>query len=794
MKVAITEKRDVAHHIAKALGVNGDKGDWYEGNGWYITWCQGHLLELRVPEAEGRWSLEKLPILPERFYLGPISKGKDKEGNLIEDPGIKHRLRVIKDLVGKSDSIVCCTDAAREGQLIFDNVYKYTGIRKPTERLWISDLTEKAIRKGFASLKPNSEYDNLAKAARARSEADWIVGINATRAFTLSTGAQSVLSLGRVQTPTLCMICQRFLENKNFKSEPYWVLCGTSTKDGVTFKWRGEEKYDNRDKCEEDRRRAMANGYLDVVNVDIQRKNEEPPLLHDIASLQKAANSKYGMTAKQTQDATQSLYDKKYVSYPRTNSRYISDEIFAEVPSLLSSLSWHPKYGPHATAMAAAGHLSRHSVDASKMTDHHGLIITGVRPENLSPMEDQVYELIMSRFIEAFGEVCVADVASVKLDGNGVVFTAKGRKVLSQGWRAVCNEMPAEDVALNEVDDMEMTMCPLPQMTEGEKIIIGTLDVIDMMTKPKPLLTDATLLSMMENAGRRCSDKAGANALKGIGIGTAATRDSVIEELIKRTYVFREKKKLIPTALGLSVYGKVKDKEIANVDMTAEWEMALEEIAEGINDGGGFNVNIRKYASQITEELRNMESAGDIGKQTEAPTVVCPKCHKEIRLGASGARCECGFSVWRVVAGKRLSDEQLKELAEKGKTGKISGFKNKEGKQFSACLAINEEWKTVFFFPENDPESAVKCPRCGNPVSFNSKGAWCRSCNLSVWNTVAGKKLSDSQVRTLLQKGRTGVLSGFMSKAGRPFEAALVLGQDGKVTFEFPDRNDKKKQ
>ena len=787
MKVAITEKKDVARHIAKALGVNGDKGDWYEGNGWYITWCRGHLLELRVPEADGRWSLEKLPILPERFHLGPISKGKDKEGHVIDDPGIKHRLRVIKDLIEKSDGIVCCTDAAREGQLIFDNVYKYTGIRKPTERLWISDLTEKAIRKGFASLKPNSEYDNLAKAARARSEADWIVGINATRAFTLSTGAQTVLSLGRVQTPTLCMICQRYLENKNFKSEPYWILCGTSTKDGVTFKWRGEEKYGDRAKCEDDMRRVLANGFLEVVNVDVKRKNEDPPLLHDIASLQKAANSKYGMTAKQTLDATQSLYDNKYVSYPRTNSRYISDDVFAEVPSLLSSLSWHPKYGPHAAAIAN-GPLSRHSVDASKVTDHHGLIITGIRPENLNPMEDQVYELIMSRFIEAFGAVCVADVASVDLDGDGVRFTAKGRKVLSQGWRAVCNETPAEDVALNEVDDMEMTMCPLPQMTEGEKIIIGELDVVDMMTKPKPLLTDATLLSMMENAGRRCSDKAGANALKGIGIGTAATRDSVIEEIIKRGYVSREKKKLVPTSLGLSVYGKVKDKEIANVDMTAEWEMALEEIAEGTNDGGGFNVNIRKYAAQITEELRNMESAAEIGMQTEAPTIVCPKCHQTVKMGPSGARCQCGFSVWRVVAGKRLTDEQLQQLAEKGRTGQISGFKNKEGKQFSAALIINEEWKTVFLFPENDPEAAVKCPRCGNMVSFNSKGAWCRSCGLSVWNTVAGKRLTDAQVKTILQKGRSGLITGFKSKAGNSFDAFLVLGEDGKVTFEFQNK------
>ena len=788
MKFAIAEKKDVARHLAKVLGANTDRKDWFEGNGWCVGWCQGHLLELRVPESDGRWTLSNLPILPERFQLAPISKGRNKDGTWQDDPGVKHRLAVIRDLMRRCDGVVCCTDAAREGQLIFENVYRYIGINKPAERLWISDLTTRSIRNGFASLRPNSDYASLGRAARARSEADWIVGINATRAFTLSTGAQKVLSLGRVQTPTLCMICQRFLENRNFRSEPFWYIAGESAKDDLPFRWRSKDNYDDKAVCEGDLARVSAGRFLEVTLVDTRRKNEEPPLLHDLASLQKAANSKYGMTAKQTLDTAQALYEKRYLSYPRTSSRYISDELFREVPELLSSLSWHPQYGSHAVRLAG-NDLSRHSVDASKVTDHHGLVVTGIRPEGLSAWEEKVYELVLTRFIEAFSPVCVADVTNVELTGEGgTVFVTRGRKVLSQGWRAVCNETPAEDVALSEVDDMEMTMRPLPQMNEGERILIGGIRMVEDMTKPKPLLTDATLISMMENAGRRCSDKAGANILKGVGIGTPATRDSVIEELIRRTYIFRDKKKLVPTELGLSVYDKVKDKEIANVDMTAGWEISLEEIAEGVSDGRAFDSEIRSYAVKITSELKAMDGAGKIGAHTETPPVRCPKCGGGFRLTPSGGKCSCGLTLWRTVAGKRLSDQELRELAERKRTGVLSGFKSKAGNPFSAALALDADWKTVFSFPDKDPEAAVKCPRCGNVVSFNQNGAWCRSCGLSVWSTVAGKKLSDAQVREILEKGRTGVLSGFRSKAGNPFSAALVLGDDGKVGFEFPDR------
>ena len=790
MKVVIAEKRDVARKLAKVLGATTDKKDWFEGAGWCISWCQGHLLELRVPEAEGRWRLDNLPIIPERFDLGPISNGRDKEGHPIEDAGTKHRLKVIRDLFRQCDGIVCATDAAREGQLIFDRVYQYIGIRKPTQRLWISSLTDKAIKNGFNDLKPNSDYDNLAHAARLRGEADWIVGINATRAFTLSSGAQRVLSLGRVQTPTLCMVCQRYEENRDFKSEPYWCLVGESTKDGIAFKWRCDTHYTDKAECETDRDSVINGGYLLVTSVNTERKNEDPPLLHDIASLQKAANSKYGLTAKQTLDAAQSLYEKQLISYPRTGSRYISEDILKEVPALLCSLSWNAIYGPGAKALADSGSLNRRSVDATKVTDHHGLIITGNEPGTLNTVESQVYELVMTRFIEAFSPACVADVTGVEMTSGDVVFKANGRKELFPGWRSVLKELPAEDVAMDDVDQMQMSTYPLPQLTEGEKVAVGKLDMLEEMTKPKPLLTDATLLSAMENAGRRCDDKAMAKALKGVGIGTPATRDSIIEELIRKTYIVREKKKLRPTELGLEVYHKIKEKEIANVEMTAKWEISLEDVAEGTSDGSRFDEAIKKYATKITSELINMENKESIAASAEMPSAPCPKCGRRAQIGGAGLSCECGLKIWRTVGGKRLTDAQIAQLATERQTGLIRGMKKKDGTTFEAALKFDQDWKVVFFWPEREKGEAIKCPKCGGEMRINEKGAWCPSCRTSLWRECYGKRLTDAQIKELAEHGKTGVLSGFRSKAGKTYSAALVLDENYRATLEFDNNKE----
>lgn len=785
MKVCIAEKRDVARKIAKVLGAKFDQKDWFEGGGYYVTWCQGHLLEMRVKEAEGKWTLSNLPILPMRFELAPISTGKTSGGGYQEDANCKHRLYVIRKLVEKSDEIICCTDAAREGQLIFENVYRYIGLRKPCKRLWISDLTEKTIRKGFDDLHDNADYEDLGKAARMRAEGDWIVGINATRAFTLTANADVPLSLGRVQTPTLCMICQRYIENKNFKSEPFWVLGGETIKDNITFKYRAENRYNTESDGVLALESAKSAGALTVESVETERKNEDAPLLHDLASLQKLANSKYSLTAKQTLDTAQALYEKQMISYPRTGSRFVSEEVFGDIPEILRALTDHPVYGSVAERLLGMP-LNRRSVNEEKITDHHGLIVTGHKaPSALSVIESQVYELVLIRFLEALSPVCVADVTVVEFSAGDIAFTTKGRREISLGWRGVCNGNGDADVLLEEVDDVAIVMTPLPFMKEGEKIQLGRLELMRDVTKPKPLLTDATLLSCMENAGKRIDDKSIAGALKGIGIGTAATRDSVIEEIIRRGYVFREKKKLVPTDRGLYVYDFIKDKEIANVEMTAKWEQDLNDIADGDRDKADcFLSGIKGYAIEIVDDIRTAEDIQRITAVSKRMTIKCPKCGKSVSLSDKGGRCDCGFCAWRTVSGKQLTDEQMKRLYEDGRTEVISGFKGKSGNAFSAALSY-ANGQLSFVFPEKASEDALKCPKCGEPLRFSEKSVWCPACKYTVWREVGGKKLTDNQLRGLIRKGRTSVLTGFKSKSGKPFEAALVLQDDGKVKFEF---------
>lgn len=783
MTLCIAEKRDVAKKMAKVIGATTDSKDWFEGNGYCVTWCQGHLLEQRVPESEGRWSLSNLPIIPARFELAPISKGKDKEGDYIEDSSVKHRLYVIRTLMQKCDTVVCATDAGREGQLIFENVYRYIGLRKQCKRLWISSLTEKAFKEGFRNLMNNDDFQDLGDAARMRAEADWMIGINATRAFTLTANSSKPLSLGRVQTPTLCMVCQRYLENKNFKSEPFWFLDGESSKNGIPFKYRGDDRYDNESSGVIAQEKANKEGYLTVDSITTERKNDEAPLLHDLASLQKIANAKYGLTAKQTLDAAQALYEKQLLSYPRTGSRYISEDVFQEIPGLLALLTDHPVYG-EAVRKILPGPLNRRSVNETKITDHHGLIITGNRPTELDITQSQVYDLVLLRFIEAFSPVCVADVTTVEFSVADVTFTSKGRREISLGWRGVGGDGKGDDVSLDEVDEVEITMTPLPRMEEGERIPIGRLELIRDVTKPKPLLTEATLLTSMQNAGRQVENKSLAKAIKGIGIGTAATRQDVIEEIVHRGYIYREKKKLIPTELGLSIYDAIKDREIANVEMSAKWESALSDIADGDRDAKlTFLSGIKEYTIEITDDIRTDGRIKAIGGQVKDFIIKCPSCGHGIRIGEKGGRCECGFGAWRTISSKSLTDEQMKQLYEKGRTGTIQGFKAKNGSSFSAALALSEG-KLSFIFPENVSENAIKCPKCGSAMRFSEKSLWCPSCRFAVWREVSHKKLSDKQLEALVIKGRTGKISGFVSKAGRPFEAVLVLQDDGKVKFE----------
>lgn len=688
MNVYIAEKPSVAQSIAAVLGAGNRRDGYLEGNGSAVTWAFGHLVGLAMPEQYGiaGFQRENLPILPEEFKLVPrqVKDGKQYKN----DPGVMKQLKVIKELFDKCDRIIVCCDAGREGEAIFRYIYHYLECTKPFDRLWINSLTDQAIRKGLESLRPGSEYDNLYRSAKARSEADWAVGINASGALSVSAG-YGVWSLGRVQTPTLAMICSRYLENKDFKPQTYFQVKLHTAKDATQFAAISTERYNTKQDADTILECIRSSESVSVLNVETKQANQEPPLLYDLTSLQKEANSRHSFSADKTLSVAQLLYEAKLISYPRTGARYISDDVFAEIPALINQLSGYAPFGSYAKTLSGQT-LNKRSVNEKKVTDHHALIITENMPGDISADQRIIYDMIAARMLEAFSGKCTKENTTVSLDAAGVAFTVKGSVILVPGWRAVLN---APDEEKGEDDALA-----LPSLENGDVLPIKGTDLLEKQTKPKPLHTESSLLSAMETCGKDLLDEAEREALKESGIGTPATRASIIETLFSREYVVREKKSLVPTNKGLVVYLAVCDKKIADVAMTGAWESALNKIATGEMDADTFHRSIEIYTAQITSEL--LESKIEGGNQRE--TCPCPKCKSgQVTIYQKVTKCNnenCGLTVFRNKSGKDLTDGQLKELLTKGKTGIIKGFRSKENKPFDAAVAFDAEYKTIFLF------------------------------------------------------------------------------------------------
>ncbi|KAF5066350.1 DNA topoisomerase 3 [anaerobic digester metagenome] len=689
MKVIIAEKPSVARDIAAIVGASNRKDGYLEGNGYAVTWAFGHLIGLAMPEQYGitGFQRENLPILPEKFKLIPrqVKDGKEYKN----DPGTMKQLKVIKELFGKCDLIINCCDAGREGEAIFRYIYYYLECNKPFDRLWISSLTDQAIRKGLENLVSGKEYDNLYASAKARSQADLVVGINASQALSISAG-YGVWSLGRVQTPTLAMICSRHLENKDFKPQTYFQVKLHTAKDATAFAAISTERYDTKQDADTILGRIRSSESVSVVNVETKQGNQEPPLLYDLTTLQKEANSRHSFSADKTLSVAQSLYEAKLISYPRTGSRYISDDVFAEIPDLIRQLSAHATFGGYAKTLSG-NDLNKRSVNDKKVTDHHALIITENTPSGISADQCIIYDMIAGRMLEAFSGKCTKENTSVSLDASGVPFTVKGSVILIPGWRAVLN---APDEEKGEDDALA-----LPSLSNGDVLPIKGTDLLEKQTKPRPLHTESSLLSAMETCAKEVTDEAEREAITESGIGTPATRASIIETLFSREYIVREKKSLVPTNKGLVVYLAVQNKKIADVSMTGEWESALNKIATGGMDADTFHKGIEVYAAQITAEL--LESKIEGGNKRES--CPCPKCKSgQVTIFQKVAKCNnesCGLTVFRNKSGKDLTDGQLKELLTKGKTGTIKGFKSKENKPFDAAVTFDAAYKTGFSFP-----------------------------------------------------------------------------------------------
>ena len=678
----IAEKPSVARDIARIVGATSKQDGYMEGCGYVVTWAMGHLISLAMPEAYGfsAYKAEDLPIRPNPFLLVVRQVRKDKE--YVSDPAALKQLKVLRSCFDKADRIIVATDAGREGELIFRYIYQHFGCKKPFDRLWISSLTDKAIREGLSNLKPGSHYDNLYHSAKARSEADWLVGINASRA--LSIVRKGGYSLGRVQTPTLAMVCRRYIENRDFSSVPYWKLSALMEKEGVSLKAVGCKDYESEASAQTALAALRSQSQLTVESVVRKVAGTPPPLLYDLTALQKDANRRHGFSADKTLSIAQSLYEKKITTYPRTGSRYISEDVFEEVPALLRKI--------RETLLTP---LNRHSVDNTKVTDHHAIIPTGETPSGLSTDETTIYQMVVNRFVEAFSPNSEEERMQVRFTHGTNIFTWKACRQISLGWKAVQKGKEVE--AEKKEDSDEQILSSLPTLTEGEILPLLNAEITEHKTKSKPLYTEASLLSAMENAGKDVKEDDKRKAMAECGIGTPATRANIIETLILRDYIRRDKKAIIPTEKGLAVYEIVKDKKIANAEMTGAWELALAAIEAGKMPADKFSQGINSYVGTICEELLSLTP-----EQKSYPVYRCPKCGQQsVGIYAKVAKCRhetCGFYVFREVCGIHLSEDNIRELISSRRTPILKGLTSKAGKKFNARLVLGEDYTTSFEF------------------------------------------------------------------------------------------------
>ena len=688
----IAEKPSVARDIAHIVGASNNQEGYLastpsadfqlEGNDYLVTWAMGHLIALAMPEAYGfsAYKAEDLPIRPNPFQLVVRQVRKDKE--YVSDPAALKQLKVIRSCFDKADRIIVATDAGREGELIFRYIYSYLNCHKPFDRLWINSLTDKAIHEGLSNLKPGSCYDNLYYSAKARSEADWLVGINASRA--LSIARKGGYSLGRVQTPTLAMLCRRYIENRDFSSVPYWKISVLTEKEGLSLKAIGSADYESEALAQTALAALRSQSQLKVESVTRQVGHTAPPLLYDLTALQKDANRRHGFSADKTLSIAQSLYEKKITTYPRTGSRYISEDVFEEVPALLRKIG-----------KTLSNPLNRHSVDNTKVTDHHAIIPTGEPPSGLSADEATVYQMVSNRFVEAFSPDSEEERMQVRFTDGTNIFTWKACRQISLGWKAVQKGKEAE--AEKREDGDEQILPSLPNLAEGEILPLVNAEITEHKTKPKPLYTEAALLSAMENAGKEVKEDDKRKAMAECGIGTPATRANIIETLILRDYIRRDKKAIIPTEKGLAVYEIVKDKKIANAEMTGAWELALAAIEAGKMPADKFSQGINSYVGTICEELLSLTP-----EQKSYPVYRCPKCGQQsVGIYAKVAKCRhetCGFYVFREVCGIHLSEDNIRELISSRRTPILKGLTSKAGKKFNARLVLGEDYTTSFEF------------------------------------------------------------------------------------------------
>ncbi len=799
MKVILAEKPSVARELAAFLKATSRRDGYFEGNGYQVTWALGHLVELKEPAdydpSLKTWSLDTLPFIPDEFGL-----------KLRDDKGTKQQFGIVKRLFLAADGLICATDAGREGELIFRYILSLTGCkRKPTQRLWLNSLTPHAIASAFRSLRPLADYDNLYAAAKCRSEADWIVGLNATRNYTLRYGTAGVLwSLGRVQTPVLAMIVRRDDEIRTFKTQPFWELTTNYRK--VCFRYTGG-RFDKQEEAQ-----AVLNriSKCPLVIQKIERKPEKslPPQLFDLTELQRDMNRRCGISAASTLQIAQLLYEAKLISYPRTDSCYLTTDMQKEVPGILKQLQSIKSDEVSKLDLRALPFNGR-IVNNQKVKDHHAIIPTGSVPGALRGQDQKVYDAIVVRFIAAFYPPCLKEVTTVEGIANEVSFRARGVRLVEPGWTALYPRLSAEQEGVDEQT--------LPNFVPRESGPHEPFIEPGQTTPPKHF-SENTLLGAMDTAGKLVEEGELREALKDKGLGTPATRAAIIEILLKRQYILREKKNLVATELGRYLVAIVRDHHLKSPELTGEWESKLNRIEAG-------QAAPEQFMQEIAEYTRGLIQSSDKQGIDETKLGECPRCGQPVipgkqAFGCSAWRKGCRFVLQPIYRNSQLDNNQIRELLQYGvlsepiqlgdghkfilsllDSGELveilvpQGEERSDGKSTvrskstrNSSQETRAEDNSNRSTAEGPSPSLGLCPLCGAQVIEQPKtfscSHWREGCGLTIWKLVSGKRISARTAKALLRDGKTATLKGFKSKSGKPFSARLKL-IDGKVSLDF---------
>ena len=798
MKVCIAEKPTVAKEIASIIGAGKRMNGYFEGNGYQVTWTFGHFCTLKEPhdysERWKSWDLSALPMLPPKFGI-----------KLIDDSGIKKQFETIQKLVNEADEVINCGDAGQEGELIQRWVLTKANNTKPVKRLWISSLTEEAIREGFKKLREGSDFDNLYAAGSARAIGDWLLGMNATRLYTLKYGRnKQVLSIGRVQTPTLSMIVKRQLEIDHFKPEPYWEL-KTIYRDATFTITSG--RFESQEEAMA-RLKEITDHEFFILSYEKKDGTEAPPRLFDLTSLQVECNRKFSFTAEATLKLIQSLYEKKLTTYPRVDTTYLSEDIYKKIPEILSKLTPYKEL----TAPLLSQKIKKTSkiFDDKKITDHHAIIPTGVLSNSLSQEEKLVFDTVARRFISAFYPDCKIANTTVLGEANNVEFKASGKQIIEPGWRVIYKEDSAKVSADENL---------LPLFIKGEHGPHNP-QCAEKMTQPPKHYTEATLLRAMETAGKSVDDEELRDFLKENGIGRPSTRANIIETLFKRKYISRDKKKIIANPVGIDLIGIIENDLLKSAELTGQWEKKLRLIESGKYEISTFMAGMKEMVTEIVGQVKNSPkkviAISDESQAVENPkasaveksetlhttsvlvkknnkdeSIICPKCKKGSIIegknawGCSAYRDGCDFRLPFEFLGKKIGKSIVKDLCQKSKTGRPMRFEV-NGQILNGVIILNKE-----LLPElqEDTPKKLVCPRCKEGLILKGKTSWgCSAyrtgCQLRVPFSFMGKNISDFQLEQLILKGKTSKISDFIGGDGSIATGILMFDNEYKILMK----------